>query len=82
MPLDQGQEFSGSEAGQSRFREMRIGRDKICRRAVDVGEIAASAAGDKNFLPQALGALEDRDPPPSLAGLDGAHQSGGAAAEN
>ena len=80
--LDQGDEIGRGVAGQRRFGEVRIGRDEVFRRAVDVGEIAAAAAGDKNFLPQPLGAFEDGHPPPPLARFDGAHQSGSAAAEN
>jgi len=50
--------------------------------AVKVGEIAASAAGDQDFLSEAIGVFEDGDAAAALAGFDGAHQSGRAASEN
>ena len=82
MLLDQRHEIGRRVARQRRLGEVRIGRDEVCRRAVKVGEIAAPAAGDKNFLSQPLGAFEDGHPPSPLAGFDGTHQSGSAAAEN
>ena len=49
---------------------------------MDVGEIAAPATGDENFLPQPLGTFEDGHSPSALARFDGTHQSGSAAAQN
>jgi predicted HD phosphohydrolase len=49
---------------------------------VEVGEVAASATGDQNFLAQPVGVLEHRDAASTLAGFDGAHQAGCATAEN
>jgi len=49
---------------------------------MEVGEIAASAAGDQDFLSQAIGMLQDCDVAAALAGFDGAHQSRRAATEN
>ncbi len=61
---------------------MRIRREEILGLAVKVGEIAAAAAGDENLLAQAVGVFEDGDTASALAGFDGAHQAGRAAAEN
>jgi hypothetical protein len=47
-----------------------------------VGEIAAAAAGNKDFLSQAIGAFEHGDAASALAGFDGAHQAGRASAED
>jgi hypothetical protein len=47
-----------------------------------VGEVAASAAGDQNFLAQAVGAFEDCNAAAALACFYGAHQSCCAPAEN
>ncbi len=47
-----------------------------------VGEVAASAAGDQNFLAEPVGVFEHGDAAATLAGFDGAHQAGCAAAEN
>jgi hypothetical protein len=49
---------------------------------MNVGEVAAPAAGDENFLSDAVGVLEHRDAAASFAGFDGAHQSRGARAED
>src|SRR5258708_2324628 len=70
------------EAGQSRLGKMRIRRKKVLRAATQVGEVAPSTAGDKDFLPESIGALQHCYAPAALAGLDGAHQSRRAAAEN
>src|SRR5258708_15619089 len=70
------------EAGQSRLREVRIGGKKVLRSATQVGEVAPSTAGDKDLLPESIGALQHRYAPAALAGLDGAHQSRRAATEN
>ncbi len=47
-----------------------------------IGEITASAAGDENLFPDALGMLKNGYPASALPGLDRAHQTGGASAEN
>ena len=80
--LDQGHEIGRRVARQRRLGEVRIRRNEVCRRAVKVREIAAPAAGDKNFLSQPLGAFEDSHPPSPLPGFDGTHQPGSTAAEN
>ena len=52
---------------------MRIAGEKILRATVNIGEVAASAAGDQNFLAAAVGVLENGDAPPALPRFDGAH---------
>ena len=49
---------------------------------MQIGEIAASAAGDQDLLAQPVGVFEYGDAAAALAGLDGAHQASRAAAEN
>jgi hypothetical protein len=61
---------------------MRIRGKKVFGLAVKVGEVAASAAGDQDFLAQAVGMLEDRDAATALASFDGAEESRGAGAED
>ena len=80
--LDQRDEICGSVAGQRGLGKMRIGREEIFGLAVEVGEVAAAAAGDEDLLADAVGVFEHRDAAAALAGFDGAHQTGGAAAEN
>ncbi len=82
MPLDQCDEIRGRVAGQRRLGKMRIRGKEILGLAVEVGEIAAAAAGDENLLAQTVGVFEQGDAPAALAGLDGAHQACRAAAEN
>jgi hypothetical protein len=69
-------------ARDGRFGEVRIRRDKIFDAAVKVREIAASAAGDQDFLAEAIGTFQHGDAAAALAGLDGAHQTRRAAAED
>ncbi len=52
---------------------MRIRRDEIFRRAMNVGEVAASSAGDEDFFADAVGVIEKGDAASALAGFDGAH---------
>ena len=80
--FDQGNEIRGRVAGECRLGEVRIRGKEVFRTAVKVGEVAASAAGDQNFFAQAVGVFEHRDAAAALAGFDGAHQAGCAAAEN
>jgi hypothetical protein len=47
-----------------------------------IGEVAASAAGDHNFLAEAIGALEHRDAPSAFARFNRAHQAGRASTEH
>jgi hypothetical protein len=49
---------------------------------MEVGEVAASAAGDQDFLPNSVRMIEDEDPTPALASLDSAHESCGTCAED
>jgi hypothetical protein len=49
---------------------------------MQVGEVAASAAGDQDFLADAVGMFEHNDATAALAGLDGTHQAGSAASQD
>ena len=49
---------------------------------MQVGEIAAPAAGDQNLFPDSIAAFDDQHAPAALAGLDGAHQARGAATDD
>ena len=49
---------------------------------MQIGKVAAPAAGNQYLFADALGALQHGHAPPALAGLDGAHQPGRAGAEN
>ena len=49
---------------------------------MEIGEIAAASSGDENLLADAIGVLNYGDTAPTFGGFDGAHQTGGAGAEN
>jgi hypothetical protein len=49
---------------------------------VEVGEIAASAAGDEDFFAETVGVVEEGDAAVVASGFDGAHQACCAAAED
>ena len=82
MLLGQRDEIRGRVPRQRGFREVFIRGNEIVRLAVNVGEIAASPAGDENLLPDSISMLEHGDTPPAIAGLDGAEESRGPAAKN
>ena len=80
--FDQRDEIGGRVAGQGGLGEVKIRGKKVFRLAVKVGEVAASTAGDENFLAQAVRMFEHGDTAAALTGFDGAHQGRRAAAEN
>ncbi len=49
---------------------------------MQVGEVAAAAAGDQDFFADTVGAFQDGNAATALPCLDGAHEAGRAAAEN
>ena len=61
---------------------MGIGGEEVLRLAVNVGEVAAASAGDEDFLADAVGVFKDGDATATLAGLDGAQQTGSATADD
>src|SRR5260370_10277833 len=81
MLLDQRDEIRGRVPGKSGFREVFVCGNEILRLAMNVGEITAPAAGDQDFLADAIGTLTHRDTPPAFAGLDRAEKARGAATE-
>lgn len=82
MLFDEGDEIRGSEAGKSGFGEVGIRGEKIFRSGMDVGEVAATTAGDEDFFADAVGVLEYGHPTAAFAGLGGAEEAGGAGAED
>jgi hypothetical protein len=73
--FDQCDEVRGRVPGQRGFREVFVRGNEIFWRAMNIGEIAAAAAGDENFLPDAIGMFKHRDAPPAFAGLNRAEES-------
>ncbi len=80
--FDQRQKVLRREPRQGRLAEVRVSRYKVLRPAMQVGEIAAAAAGDEDLLANAIGMFEHRHAPSALAGFDGAHQPRGSGAEH
>ena len=73
MFFDERDEVIGRVAGQRGLCEVRIRGDEIFGRAMNVGEIAASAARDEDFLADAVGVFKDGDAASALTGFGGAH---------
>jgi hypothetical protein len=61
MALDQGDEVARRVARQGRAAEVGIGRVEVRRAGIDVGEIAASAAGDADLLGDLVRVVDDED---------------------
>ena len=61
---------------------MRIGRQEPLRRAVQIGEVAAPAAGDQDLLAGLARMVQHHHAAPAPPGGDCAHQAGGAGAED
>ncbi len=80
--FDECYEIGRSIAGERRFGEVWIGRKEILRAGVQVGEVAAAAAGDQDFLADSIRSFEHQNTPAALAGLNGTHQAGRAGSEN
>jgi hypothetical protein len=82
MFFDQGNEIRRRIPGQRGFCEVRVRGDEVFRRAIKIGEITAPAAGDENLLAGAIRAFQKRDPAPTFAGFDCAHEPGSSGAKN
>ena len=82
MLFDQSNEVRRRVAGQGGFREMFVRGNEIFRAAIEIGEITAAAAGDQDFLADAIGTLQHSDAPSAFAGLDRTKEPRGASAEN
>jgi hypothetical protein len=80
--LDEVEEVGGGVAGERGFGEVGVLGEEIFRAAVEVGEVAASSAGDEDFFAGSVGVVEDGDAASSAAGFHGAHESGSACAED
>jgi hypothetical protein len=80
--LDDCDEIRRSEAGQSRFGEVRIRRNEIFGAAMKVGEIAAAASRNEDFFADLASAFEDCDATAALPCLDGAEQAGCSSPED
>ncbi len=82
MTFDQREEVRRRVAAQRRLGEMGVGREIAVWRGVDVGEIAAAAAGDQDLLAGLVGVIEDEEALTALPGRRRAHEARSASAED
>ncbi len=82
VAFDESDEIFWSEAREGGFGEVGVGGEKIFGRGVKVGEIAASAAGDEDFLADAIGEFKEAHTATAFGGFDGAEQASGTGAED
>src|SRR5688500_9250604 len=82
MFFDELYEIRRCVARQRGFAEVRIGGQEARGSTADIGKVAAAAAGDKDLLTSAVRAFEHDYSSTALACLDGAHQAGGAGAND
>ncbi len=80
MPVDavalhQGDEIRSAIAAERRNAEMRIGRKKLRRGGMEIGEIASSAAGDPDLLARRLCGFQHQNLAAALTGHSGAHHA-------
>ena len=84
--IDQRDEMLRRVAGEGREGIARVaGEEAVAagfHRGVDVGEVAAPAAGDADLLAGVLGMVEHQHRAAALAGFDAGHEAGGAGAED
>ena len=82
VPFDEPDEIRWRVPRQRRFREVRVGGEKIVGPRVQVGEVAAASAGDQDLLARPIRALQHRDTASAAARFDRGHQARGAGAED
>jgi hypothetical protein len=82
MSLDQCDEVLRRVAGERGACEVRIAGEETVRSAVDVGEVAAAAAGDENLFANAFGVIEYQDAAATLTCGDGGHEARCTSAED
>src|SRR6266436_2353905 len=82
MFFDQSDEIRGRVPGQRGFGKVRVRGDEVFRLAMEIREIASSAAGNQDFFAGTIGALQNRNVASAFAGLDRAEKSRGARTKN
>src|SRR3546814_7142152 len=80
--LDPRDEVALGVALERRDAEAGVLRQEVRRRAVQVGEVAASAPRDADLLRRLGGLFQQQHGAPAPAGLDRRHKAGGPSAEN
>jgi hypothetical protein len=80
--IDQGDEIGRRVAAERRSREVGIFRQVAIGRSVQVGEIAAAAAGNQDFLARLFSVIEHDDLPPARGGSGRAEKAGRPCAQD
>ena len=80
--FDEGDHVRGREAGEGGFCEVGVGGEEVFGAGVDVGEVTAPAAGDEDLAAGAVAVFEQEDAVAAASGLEGAHHSRCACAED
>ncbi|EGF30320.1 hypothetical protein IMCC9480_1706 [Oxalobacteraceae bacterium IMCC9480] len=78
VALDQAQKILRRIARQRAFAKMRVLRQEIGRAGLQVGEVAAAAAGDTDFFGQLFGVIDQHDLASALASHGCGHHAGRA----
>jgi len=81
VAFDQREKVRRSVPAERGLREVRILRKVAIRRGVQVGEVAAPAAGNQDLLARPVGMVEQQYTLAALTGRGGAEQPGGSGAE-
>ncbi len=82
VALHQREEILRRIARQCAFAKMRVLRQVVLWRRIQVGEIAAATAGNPDFFRQLGGMIDQDDAFAALAGNCGAHHAGSAGTDH
>ena len=80
--LDEGNEVAGGVAREGGAGEVRIFAEVVVGGDVGVGEVAAAAAGDKDFAAYTFAVFDQEGAASAFAGFDGGHHACGTCSED
>ena len=80
--VDEGDEVGGGVAAEGGLGEVGVVGEEVLGAGVEVGEVAAAAAGDEDFLAGFVGVVDEEDAGVAATGLDGAQEAGGSGSED
>src|SRR6185312_6192064 len=81
VSLDKLNEISGRVTREGRLTEVWVGGDEVVGGGVEISEVAAAAPGVSDLLSDAICMLEHDHSAATLAGFDGAEETGRSAAD-
>jgi hypothetical protein len=82
VPFDEGDEVLRRIAGEGGAGEVRVLGEVVFGSGVEVGEVGAAAAGDKDLGARFVGVVQDEGATAAFAGCDGSHEARGPCAED